>query len=256
MAHDGRHVITVLETKLRSPRVRGGAVARARLVDRLRIGPEVRLVLVSAPPGFGKSTLIGQWIEGALPPGTRTAWLSLDPSDDEPAIFWTYVVAAVAAVAPDAAAGAGAALEQDPGRPDRVMAALLNGLAGLDTELVLVLDDLHVIGRRDIHDSLAFLLDHLPAGARLAILTRSDPPLPLARMRARGEMVELRAADLRFTQDEAATYLNERMGLALGGADGGHAGVAHRGLDRGAPAGGTLHAWPRGHDGLHRLVRR
>jgi LuxR family maltose regulon positive regulatory protein len=176
-----------------------------------------KLTLVSAPPGFGKTTLVAQWL-AAQGAERSTAWVSLEPADDEPSTFWTYVVAAVATVAPGAGDAASDLLEGDQPRTDRAIAALVNGLAGIAGELVIVLDDFHVIEAREITEGLAYLLDHLPPRVHLVVVTRSDPPLPLARMRARGELVEVRSADLRFTTDEAAAYLNDRMGLALAGA--------------------------------------
>jgi LuxR family maltose regulon positive regulatory protein len=218
LTHDVPIVTTILETKLHPPRVRDSTIARERLAAHVRSGLDARLLLLSAPPGFGKTTLISQAI-GGLPPGTATAWLSLDRSDDEPVVFWTYLVTAVTSVAPDAAAAARQLLEGGQSQTDEVLAALINGLAGLGTELVLVLDDLHLVESREIHDGLAFLLDRLPPAVHLVILTRSDPPLPLGRMRVRGDLVEIRAADLRFTPEEAAAYLNERMGLGLASGD-------------------------------------
>ena len=208
----------LLGTKLHAPLPRPSAVDRARLIDRLGRGVMSRLTLVSAPPGFGKTTLVAQWIAGQGA-GWSTAWVSLEPSDNEPATFWAYVVAAVAKAAPDAPSTARGLLEEGQARLDRVIAALVNDLAALEGELVIVLDDVHVIEARDIADGIAFLLDHLPPRVHLVLLTRSDPPLPLARLRARGELVEVRAADLRFTSDEAAAYLNGQMGFALAGAD-------------------------------------
>jgi LuxR family maltose regulon positive regulatory protein len=177
-----------------------------------------RLTLVSAPPGFGKTTLVAQWI-AAQGAGWSTAWVSLEPSDNEPATFWAYVVAAVAKAVPGAGSGARGLLEEGQPRADRLVTALVNDLAELEGELVIVLDDVHVIEAREITEGIGFLLDHLPPRVHLVLLTRSDPPLPLARLRARGELVEVRAADLRFTNDEAAAYLRAQMGFALGGAE-------------------------------------
>ena len=144
------------------------------------------------------------------------AWLSLDRSDNHPASFWTYLIAALQTVEPGVGASA-ISLLQSPQPPpiETVLATLLNELSAISNDVVLVLDDYHVIDARDIHDGMAFLLDHLPPRMHLVIASRADPPLPLARLRARGELVEIRAADLRFTPDEAAAYLNEVMGLQL-----------------------------------------
>ena len=190
---------------------------RPRLIERLDRGAASKLTLVSAPAGFGKTTLLAEWLAaGRVAERGSAAWLSLDQGDNDPASFWTYVIAALRTVAPGVGADALALLEvattgSDPDgahhpaqRPRR---------AGSD--LVLVLDDYHVIDSREIQDGMAFLLDHLPPQLHLVIASRADPPLPLARLRARGELVEIRAADLRFTPDEAAAYLNEVMGLPL-----------------------------------------
>ena len=161
---------------------------------------------------------MAQWI-AAQGAERSTAWVSLEPADNEPTTFWAYVVAAVARVLPGVGDAARDLLADGQARADRAIAALVNDLATVSGDLVIVLDDVHVIESPEIGDGLAFLLDHLPPQVHLVILTRSDPPLPLARMRARGELVEVRAADLRFTTDEAAAYLNDQMGFALAGAE-------------------------------------
>src|ERR687885_1799262 len=207
----------LLETKLYVPRRRRGLVPRPRLTKRLNHGTESKLTLVSAPAGFGKTTLLAEWLT-ALPADKRSvAWLSLDQSDSQPAVFWTYLIAALQTVVPGLGASA-LALLQSPQPPpiETVLAAVLNELTAIPKDVVLVLDDYHVIDTRDVHDGMAYLLDHLPPRLHLVIASRADPPLPLARLRARGELVEIRAADLRFLPDEAAAYLNEVMGLALG----------------------------------------
>ena len=147
------------------------------------------------------------------------AWLSLDRRDNDPALFWTYLVAALTTAAPGGGASA-LSLLQPPRAPDEAgLATLLNDLGAISNDVVLVLDDYHVIDARDVQDGMAFLLEHLPPRIHLVIGSRADPVLPLARLRGRGELVEIRAADLRFTSDEAAAYLNEMMGLALTAAD-------------------------------------
>ncbi len=213
-----RAVVTALiETKLQPPRPRPTTIDRVRLLDRLGRAGVPRLVLVSAPPGFGKSTLVAQWIAGLR--GTASvAWVSLDAADADPGRFWTYVAAAVERAIPGAGAAALGHLETE-GRTDLAVTSLVNGLAAGDGDTFLVLDDLHVVDSRDVADSLTTLLEHLPAQAHLVLVTRSDPVLPIARFRARGELLEIRAADLRFTPDEAAAYLNERMGLTLADGD-------------------------------------
>ncbi len=209
----------LLATKGYVPRRRPRVVPRPRLVARLddRIG--CALTLVAAPAGSGKTTLLADWL-AATPAGERTAaWVSLDPGDNDPALFWAYVVTALQGL-PSGIGGTALALLRSPQPPPiaSVLASLINEVAALD-DVVLVLDDYHVIQSRPIHDALAFLLDHLPPNLHLVIATREDPPLPLPRLRARGQLVELRAADLRFTPDEAAAFLNGAMGLGLAADD-------------------------------------
>src|SRR4051812_32212411 len=209
----------LLETKLHVPRRRRGLVARPRLSERLSRGVESALTLVSAPAGFGKTTLLTEWLAAALADGRSAAWLSLDQRDNDPALFWTYLVAALKTAAHGVGAGA-LSLLQSPQPPiEAVLATLLNDLDAISNEVVLVLDDYHVIDAREVQDGMAFLLEHLPPQIHLVIASRADPALPLARLRGRGELVEIRAADLRFTPDEAATYLNGVMGLALTAGD-------------------------------------
>ena len=209
----------LLETKLYVPRSRRDLVPRPRLSERLDRGSALKLMLVSAPAGFGKTTLLTEWLAAgpAGPADQRlAAWLSLDRADNDPASFWTYVVAALRTAAPGVGEGA-LALLQAPRPPpiETVLTALLNDLGATAAEIVLVLDDYHVIDARDVQDQMAFLLDHLPPQLHVVIAGRADPAVPLARWRARGELAEVRAAELRFTPDEAAAYLNEMMGLRL-----------------------------------------
>jgi LuxR family maltose regulon positive regulatory protein len=205
----------LLETKLHVPRRRRAMVARPRLSERLSSGAEAGLTLVSAPAGFGKTTLLTDWL-AAAPPGRRAAaWLSLDRRDNDPTVFWTYLVTALRTAAHEVGADA-LSLLQSPGSPmDAVLGSLLNDLSGVPNDVVLVLDDYHVIEAPDVQEGMAFLLEHLPPQVQLVIAGRADPALPLARLRGRGELVEVRAADLRFTPDEAAAYLNDTMGLTL-----------------------------------------
>ena len=207
----------LLETKLHVPRWRRSLVARPRLSERLSRGAESALILVSAPAGFGKTTLLAEWLAVAAAGGRSVAWLSLDQRDNDPALFWTYLVAALNAGAPGEGAGT---LLQPPQPPNEAgLVALLNDLDAISNDVVLVLDDYHVIDARDVQEGMAFLLEHLPPQIHLVIASRTDPPLPLARLRGRGELAEIRAADLRFTPGEAAAYLNEVMGLVLTAAD-------------------------------------
>ena len=209
----------LLETKLYVPRSRRGLVPRPRLSERLDRGTASKLTLVSAPAGFGKTTLLTEWLAAgpAAPADERlVAWLSLDRGDNDPASFWTYVIAALRTVASGVGESALALLQAPQPPPiETVLTALLNDLGATAGDIVLVLDDYHVIDARDVQDGMAFLLDHLPPQLHVVIASRADPALPLARLRARGELVEIRAAELRFTPDEAAAYLNEMMGLQL-----------------------------------------
>jgi LuxR family maltose regulon positive regulatory protein len=211
--------ITLLETKLYVPRSRRDLVLRPRLSERLDRGTASKLVLVSAPAGFGKTTLLTQWLaarQAALADEQLAAWLSLDRSDNDPASFWAYVIAALRTVVPGLGESALALLDAPQPPPiETVLTMLLNDLGAVAGEIVLVLDDYHVIDAREVQDGLAFLLDHLPPWLHVVIASRADPALPLARMRARGELAEIRAAELRFTADEAAAYLDETMGLQL-----------------------------------------
>ena len=176
-------------------------------------------MLISAPAGFGKTTLLAGWLAaGPAGPGgeRRAAWRSLDERDNDPASFWTYVIAALRTVAPGIGESALALLQAPQPPPvETLLTALLNDLAAVAGDIVLVLDDYHVIDVREVQDGMAFLLDHLPPRLHVVIASRADPALPLARLRARGELAEIRAAELRFTPDEAAAYLNEMMGLGL-----------------------------------------
>src|SRR4051794_40749978 len=204
----------LLATKFYVPRPRAGLVPRPSLTDRLLGGSEAKLILISAPPGFGKSTLLAEWL--ATPTdGAVTAWLSLDAGDDHPSQFWPHLIAALQTAIPGVGATSLALLESPDRSVELILAPLLNELDALSRDVVLVLDDYHVIDSQDIHLGLSFVLDHLPARMRLVIATRVDPALPLARMRARGDLVEIRAGDLRFTSDEAVAYFNGVLGLGL-----------------------------------------
>ena len=205
----------ILATKLYIPPSRRRVVLRPRLVERLDEGLAAghRLTLVSAPAGFGKTTLVGDWVAGC---GRPAAWLSLDEGDSDPSRFLTYLIAALQTVAPGIGEGVLAVLQSPQPPPlESTLTALLNDIAAIPSDVVLVLDDYHVLDARPVDDALAFLVEHLPPRLHLVIATREDPALPLARLRARGQLTELRAADLRFTPSEAAAFLNQVMGLAL-----------------------------------------
>jgi LuxR family transcriptional regulator, maltose regulon positive regulatory protein len=205
----------LLETKLFIPTRRRGLVARPRLSERLNRGTEAKLTLISAPAGFGKTTLLADWLEADPANGRSTAWLSLEQSDNDPALFWTYLITALQTAAPTIGAGPLSLLHSSQSPIEVILAELLNDLSTLAAEVVLALDDYHVIDTREVNDEMVFLLDHLPPQIHLVIASRADPALPLARMRSRGELVEIRAAELRFTPDETAAYLNDAMGLKL-----------------------------------------
>jgi LuxR family maltose regulon positive regulatory protein len=210
----------LLATKLYIPQWRPGLVSRPRLVERLCQGAERTLTLVTAPAGFGKSTLLAEWL-ATIDAGERvTAWVSLDVGDNDPAIFWAYVIAALQTIRAGIGATALALLSSPQPPPiEPILISMINELAAAQQTVTLVLDDLHVIDAQPINAGLAFLVDHLPPNVHLVIASRADPSLPLARMRARGELTELRAADLRFTADEAAAFLNDVMGLAIPASD-------------------------------------
>jgi LuxR family transcriptional regulator, maltose regulon positive regulatory protein len=191
-------------------------------VERLdaTLEPGHQLTLISAPAGFGKTTLLADWLARVRQPadGVRVAWVSLDAGDNDLARLMVHVAAALEG----AGLGVGpAALEHlAAAAPSAVVTALVNHVAAADDDSwILVLDDYHVIETAEVHEALTFLLDHLPDQLHLVITTRSDPPLPVARLRARGQLVEVRAADLRFTTAEADEFLNVSMGLGLGAAD-------------------------------------
>ena len=194
--------MALLGTKLHVPTPRRRLVPRSRLVDQLPsdTGPLPRLILVCAPAGFGKTTLLSQWLTQHAE-SLRVAWLSLDAEDNDPQRFLTNVVAAVQATAPHVGADAAALLQTSGAAAARgVVVSLLNDLDGLDGTFVLAIDDYHLIESPEVHGAMAFLLDHLPAYAAVAITTRADPPLPVSRLRTRGELLEVRASDLRFTR--------------------------------------------------------
>ena len=204
----------LLETKLHTPRPRRALIPRPRLDALLDRAWEATLTLVAGPAGFGKTTLLADW-STRVPHGRCAAWLSLDERDSEPSSFWTYLISALRTVEPELGGAALDLLRTPHAPPQAALDSLVNDLQSCRPQVVLVLDDYHLVQSAEIHQGMTFLVDHLPAQAHVIIATRADPPLPLARLRARGELVELRAEELRFTADEAARYLREGMGLAL-----------------------------------------
>ena len=206
----------LLATKLSVPRVRPTLLPRSNLLAQLHAGLAGPLTLLSAPAGFGKTTLLAAW--RATPAGSAVplAWVSLDAADSDPARFWSYVITALDALQPGLAATALPALRAVPPPPiEAILLGVLNALSTLPTHAVLVLDDYHAITSLPIHQALAFVVDHLPPCLHLVIATREDPPLPLARLRARGELTELRMGELRLTPDEVSQFLTEIMDLPL-----------------------------------------
>jgi len=207
---------TLVTTKLHVPRTRPDLVARPRLRDLLGAGEGRKLTLVSAPAGFGKTTLLVDWLRGRSENERSVAWLSLDEVDSDPARFLRYLIGALQSV--DARLGEGVlALLRSPEPPSAqvVVGELINALAALPRAVTLVLDDYHVISTKAVHEAVAFLLEHEPDNIHLVIACRTDPPLPLAKLRARGQITELRAAELRFTPQEATAFLGDVMGLNL-----------------------------------------
>ena len=227
----------VLATKLYIPPPRHNAISRPHLLARLNAGLQCKLTLISAPAGFGKTALLSAWIselkttnsalqeKRSRQPGVirnaestnpQVAWLSLDEGDNDPARFLTYFVAALQTLAPQIGSGVVATLQSPQPPPGEVLLTLLlNDLATLNEPFVLVLDDYHVIESKAVDQALTFLLEHLPPQMRLIIATREDPSLPLARLRARNHLSELRISDLRFTLREAADFLSQVMALKL-----------------------------------------
>ncbi|MBW3624840.1 MAG: LuxR C-terminal-related transcriptional regulator, partial [Armatimonadetes bacterium] len=206
--------VPLLATKLAVPPPRPHRLPRPRLTARIDPGEPVRLTLVVAPPGFGKSTLLGAW--HAENPDRPVAWVSLDPGDNDPARFLHYLLAALDGVHPGLAVPARSLLRSSPSPlPEAVLTPLLNGLAALPGRVTLALDDYHLIEATPVHEAVEYLLEHMPPTLHLVLASRADPPLHLARMRVRGQLSEIRAADLRFTVEEAAAFLREAMGLDL-----------------------------------------
>ena len=201
----------VLTTKLYFPPQRPNLLPRPRLTAELSKGLGRSLTLISAPAGFGKTTLVSDWLRELDRPAT---WLSLDEGDNDPVCFFTYLIAALQKIDPGIGTSLSAALRTIPPPP---LEALLSGLIGeidaVSQPFILVLDDFHTVTMPKVQDAIAFILEHRPSHLHLVIITRTDPAFPLSRLRAQGDLIEVRAADLCFTQEEAATFLNEISGL-------------------------------------------
>jgi ATP/maltotriose-dependent transcriptional regulator MalT len=205
--------VQILSTKLSIPPLRSRLVVRPRLIQKLNQGMESGFVLVSAPAGYGKTTLLSAWLDQV---DCITAWLSLDDGDNDPARFLAYLAAALRQVDPSI----GEAMESKVGlytqpEAESLLTPLINQIAQVKHPFCLILDDYHVIQNQEVHQIVSFMLEHRPPALHLVIATRADPPLPLARLRARSGMLELRLADLRFTMQEAADFLNSTMGLKI-----------------------------------------
>ena len=214
----------LLLTKLYAPPPRHNLVLRPRLIEQLNEGVSSgrKLTLISAPAGFGKTTLISEWIAGPkqCPTGqvcgNSVAWLSLDEADNDPARFVSYLVAALQTIKSGIGEGLMASLRSpQPMQIEAILTSLLNEIAISPEHFVLILDDYHNTDSKPVDQSLGFLVENQPPQMHLVITTREDPQLPLARYRARGQLTELRAADLRFTPDEAAEFFNQMTGLSF-----------------------------------------
>ncbi|MFO7631297.1 MAG: hypothetical protein R6W76_02100, partial [Caldilinea sp.] len=203
----------LLETKLHIPSWRASNVARPLLVEMLQAGLDEgrRLTLISAPAGYGKTTLAAEWVQ-ALAAHQRVVWLALDDADNQPARFFGHWFAALDR-AHTGLAQSTQTLADAPHVPpfQAMLDELLNDLAALAFPLAIVFDDYHVITAPQLHEAVAYFVDHLPAHVHLALTTRTDPPLPLARLRARGQMTEIRAQHLRFTPDEAQRFSHRHV---------------------------------------------
>ena len=221
----------LLQTKLSVPPLRPELVARPRLLERLDAGlrPGHKLTLISAPAGYGKTTLVAAWLHAldtehetrnTRHAARTTPWLSLDPHDNEPARFLTYLVAALQHAAGEIGGRLHGLLDLPHLPPlESLLAALLDDLAAHPAPLVLVLDDLHEIGNPSLLDALGFWVEHQPPHVHTVLITRQDPPLPLSRWRVRSQLTELRQRDLVFKPGETAAFLQRSMGITLSAAD-------------------------------------
>ncbi|HYB02539.1 MAG TPA: NACHT domain-containing protein, partial [Ktedonobacteraceae bacterium] len=217
----------LLYTKLSPPRLTGTLVERSRLLRELDAIRSHPLTLVSASAGSGKTTLLSEWASRTREQSVEhseakqvVTWLSLDMLDNDPIGFWSSVIAALRVDMPDLGKTALALLHSPQSPPlSTVLTSLLNEIVSGSREIILILDDYHAISDQTIHESMLFLLDHLPERLHLVIATRTDPELPLSRLRVRGQLLEIRTSDLRFSQEEAAGFLLQRMTLPLSDED-------------------------------------
>ena len=210
----------LVTTKLRAPRTRPNLVERPRLREALVRNEGRRLTLVSAPAGFGKTTLLSEWLEVRSGDGGSIAWVSLEEADNDPARFLTYLVRALQPVEEGIGEGVLASLRSpDPPPVEVVVGALINELTRVEQNITIAFDDYHLITSKPVHEAVYFLMEHMPENVHLVISGRTDPPLSLAKLRARDQMAEIRAADLRFTSEEATAFLGDVMGLTLSAGD-------------------------------------
>ena len=208
---------SILATKLYIPPARSKIVPRHRLIEQLNKGLHHRLTLISAPAGFGKTTLVSEWIVGCERP---TAWVSIDEGDSDPISFLTYLISAMQTINAGIGSEVLEVIQASQLPPiESILTTLLNEISTIPNEFFLVLDDYHLIDARLVDDTLTFLLEHLPPQMHVVITTREDPNFPLARFRARNQLTELRVTDLRFTPSEAAEFLNQVMDLSLSAKD-------------------------------------
>ncbi|MEO0803209.1 MAG: LuxR C-terminal-related transcriptional regulator [Cyanobacteria bacterium J06642_2] len=212
--------ILLLETKFYIPKWRPEMVSRPQLLARLHQGSDRKLTLVSASAGFGKTTLLAEWVAAVSKRNRPVAWVSLDRADNDSTYFWTYVFSALQKIQLEAGEQALEVLRSPQPPPiETILTTAINDIDVVETDFTLVLDDYHAIESQLIHEAISFLLDRMPPQMHLLVATRSEPPWPLARLRVRGELTELRAADLRFTPAEAAMFLNRVMKLDVSTAD-------------------------------------
>ena len=206
-------MIELLSTKLFIPRPQKNLVSRPRLVERLNAGLEKKLTLIAAPAGFGKTTLLSEWI----PQSPRcVTWFSLDDADNDSIRFWTYFISSLQSLHPDFGESVLKLLQSPQAPPiSSILVSLINEITAFEDEFVFVLDDYHLIDSQAIHESLTYLIAHLSKNMHLIIATRADPPLPLARLRARDKLTEIRAGDLRFTTDETKSFFSQETGDTL-----------------------------------------
>ncbi len=219
VSYNGSMSTPILATKLYIPPPRSKIVLRPRLIERTNEGLHSgrKLTIISAPAGFGKTTLVSEWIASRKRP---VAWLSLDEGDNDITRFLTYLIAALQTLVANIGEGLLGVLQSpQPPTTESILTTLINEITTIPDNFILVLDDYHIIDSKPVDTALAFLLEHLPPQMHLVITTREDPQFPLARLRARGQLIELRAADLRFTPSEAAEFLNQMIGLNLSAED-------------------------------------